>query len=215
MNFTIDDLKKNLGPGLGLRKSKYLLEIPVPSQNGKKINLLCQSTSLPERNISTVTTWHRGRKYMMRGETTFTSTYNISVLDDSEMSLRELFDGWLTLVDNTNPDASLLTNSFNNFQTSYEDDSSANWQLKPVNSIAGETIYQADINVWQLSQRSEKIYGYKLQNAFPSSIGTVELDDSDNSTLSQFSLVFTYSELIPIKGTGSKVGNIVNSPNIF
>ena len=92
MNITLKDLKKQLGPGLGLRKSKYLLEIPVPGLNGKKINILCRSTSLPERTIGTVEVFDKGRKYKMRAETVFPGTYNISILDDSTMTLRALFD---------------------------------------------------------------------------------------------------------------------------
>jgi len=45
-NFTISDLKKAMGPGLGLRRSKYLVHIPLDN-NGSQINILCRSTSLP------------------------------------------------------------------------------------------------------------------------------------------------------------------------
>lgn len=184
---TIEDLKKHLGPGLGLRKAKYMLEIPVPNE-GRTINILCRSTSLPERNIGTVSVFNKGRKYNMRSETAYPGTYDVSVVDDSTMKLRTLFDCWLTLVDNSNPGGQSAS--------SYE--SNCTFSLGTFGG-SDHPDYQADVNIWQLGNQGEKVYGYKLQNAFPSSLGTVELDDSDEATLSEFSIAFTYSESIPLK----------------
>ena len=84
MSFTITDLKKHLGPGLGLRKNKYLIEIPVPGIEGRTLNILCRSAGLPERTITTQSLWHKGRKYNVRGETDYGGTYDVSILDDSK-----------------------------------------------------------------------------------------------------------------------------------
>jgi len=224
LNFTISDLKKNLGPGLGLRKSKYLLEIPVPGNNGKKLNILCRSTAFPERSVGTVDLYDKGRIYKVRAETTFPGTYNISILDDSDMTLREIFDNWLNLVDQTKPKGDGLVGNFlgdgvnnlletvdgivkaaNTLKTSFENDSGMSFLLNAFDQNEGHPLYQADINIWQLSQTGQKVYGYKLQNAFPSQIGTVELDDSDETTLSEFSVTFTYSESIPLKDDNSRL----------
>jgi len=204
MNFTIEDLKKNLGPGLGLRKSKYLLEIP--SANSKQVNILCRSTSLPERTIGSVEVFDKGRKFKMRSETAFPNVYNISVVDDSENKLRRLFDRWLSEVDNTKPKNNGILGTLTPADVPVIDDESGVINNIP-SASSNESIpeiqlgflgYQTDINVWQLDNTGKKIYGYKLQNAFPTSVGTVELDDSDESTLSEFSVDFTYSEFIPI-----------------
>ena len=224
--FTISDLKKELGPGLGLRKSKYLLEIPVPGNKGKKLNILCRATSLPERTISSLEVFDKGRKYKMRAETTFAGEYSISFVDDSTMSLRELFDGWLSLVDQTKPKNYQDTNdgllsklgpgvndlletvdgiisAANTLKTSFETDGGMSFLFGAIDNNEAKPIYQTDINIWQLDNRGQKVYGYKLQNAFPSTLGTVELDDSDENTLSEFSVSFTYSEFIPIKGSNN------------
>jgi len=238
--FTIADLKKNLGPGLGLRKnlgpglglrkSKYLLEVPVPGSNGKKLNILCRATSLPERTISTTSVFHLGRKYNMRAETTFAGLYNISVVDDSQMSLRQLFDNWLYLVDQTKPKNSSLIGKLgsgvsklmesvdglvkaaNTLKTSFETDSGMSFMINAFEGTSGHPIYQTDINIWQLGNNGEKVYGYKLQNAYPTTLGTVELDASDTGTLSEFSIDFTYSEFIPIKNDNSGlIGSILGT----
>ena len=225
MSFTIKDLKKELGPGLGLRKSKYLLEIPVPGSDGKKLNILCRSTSLPERTISTTPVFHLGRKYNMRAETTFAGTYSVSFVDDSAMSIREVFDNWLSLVDQTKPkgDGLLgklgddvgklmetvdgLVKAANTLKTSFETDGGMSFLLNAFDGNSGHPIYQTDINIWQLSATGKKVYGYKLQNAYPTTMGTVELDDGDTGTLSEFSIDFTYSEFIPIKNDNSGLIN--------
>jgi len=221
VNITISELKKNLGPGLGLRKSKFLLEIPVPGSTGKKLNILCRATSFPQRVIDTVTAYHLGRKYNMRAETNFSGTYDISFVDDSKMSLRQIFDNWLSLVDQTKPQESNLLSrvgsgvsdlvstvdglisAANTLKTSFENDKGMSFAINVLENNSAYPLYQTDINIWQLGNRGEKVYGYKLQNAFPSELGTVELDASDTSSLSEFSVTFTYSEFIPIKNNDS------------
>jgi len=220
--FTISDLKKELGPGLGLRKSKYLLEVPVPATNGKKLNILCRSTALPERTISTTPVFHLGRKYNVRAETAFDGSYTISIVDDSKMTIRALFDAWLSLVDQTKPkEAGLsgktgsgvdgLISAASTLSTSFEGGGES-FALNAFDGGSGYPKYQTDVSLWQLGNRNQKVYGYKLQNAYPTKIGTVELDDSDENTLSEFSIDFTYSELIPLKnGTPGLLGDVLGT----
>lgn len=222
--FTISDLKKHLGPGLGLRKNKYLLEIPIPGIDGAKINVLARSAGLPERNMSTTQLWHKGRKYNVRGETDYIGTYEVSILDDSSMSIRSKFDDWMKLIDNSKP------KNYGMFSgTSYDKGigqvldivksglNVAN-QIKNIAQNPSEILgfvlgddtasYQTDINVWQLDQSGNKVYGYKLENAFPSSIGIVQLDDGEENTLSEFSITFSFSEFVPLQNQTSIVGEL-------
>lgn len=229
--FTISDLKKHLGPGLGLRKNKYLLEIPVPGIEGAKINVLARSAGLPERNMTTATVFHKGRKYNVRGETDYIGTYEVSILDDSSMDIRKKFDEWMRKVDNSKPknqgvfSGASYESGVGSILGAIKSGLTVSNQIKnvienPKDAIGGFFIglvdegqatsaakYQTDINVWQLSQSGEKVYGYKLQNAFPSSLGIVTLDDGDQDTLSEFSIVFTFSEFEPLENAqiGGKV----------
>jgi hypothetical protein len=43
MSINITDLKKALGPGLGLRKNRFLMELPIPGIEGRTMNILCKS----------------------------------------------------------------------------------------------------------------------------------------------------------------------------
>lgn len=219
--FTITDLKKQLGPGLGLRKNKYLIEIPVPGIEGRTLNILCQSAGLPERNITTTTIFKYGRRYQIRGETDYVGNYEVSILDDSNMRVRKVFDKWLKKIDNTKPaNQGILGGSYEDGVGEILETVSSGLQLAnqiknaiedPLSTVdfflgfidSGNALsaasYQTDINIWQLSADNKKVYGYKLQNAFPMSLGIVTLEDGEENTLSQFSVNFAFSEFTPLE----------------
>jgi hypothetical protein len=158
--------------------------LEVPLSQGRQINTLCQATSLPERAMSTTSVYFAGRKYNIRGETDYQGTYEISIVDDSSMSLRKAFDSWMYTVDNSN----------------WVESSSDSTDIHTINDIprGQKNAYQSDVSIWQIDSNGNKVYGYKLQNAFPSSVGTVALDDTGDGGLSEFSVVFTFSEFIPV-----------------
>ena len=234
MRTTISDLKRELGPGLGLRSSKFLLEVPVPGLSGRKINILCKATALPERNIGTVDLYSKGRVYKVRGETEFPRLYNVSVIDDSDMNIRRLFDSWLTLVDNTKPHSdgilgvmgnnlnntlnlvSNLLSAANTLKSSFEFDNGLSFVLNGITGVHAAPVYQTEINIWQLDAQGNKVYGYQLQNAFPSGLGTVELDEGQENTLSEFSIDFSYSEFIPLedRSTRNQIGDALLGDNV-
>lgn len=224
MSFNIRELKKALGPGLGLRKAKYLLELPVPTVEGQTINILCRSAGLPERNINQTTIWHKGRQYNVRGETDYIGEYEISIVDDSDMRIRKMFDTWMTQIDNTKPanegiigasfekvmpgvlsEVSAFVKTANQVKNLIKNPKQAlDWVIGSIagtNAATNTPTYQVDINIWQLGNNGEKVYGYKLQNAFPKSVGIVTLDDADENTLSEFSVVFSFSEFLPLQTT--------------
>lgn len=228
--FSITELKKHLGPGLGLRKNRFLIEIPVPGIEGKTMNILCRSAGLPERNIHTATYWHKGRMYNVRGETDYVGEYEISIVDDSEMKIRNIFDTWMEQVDNSKPaNQGIIGASFEKSMPGFLSElgstiKTANQvknliknpnQIKDwfIGALAGTNgdlpAYQTDINVWQLGHADNKIYGYKLQNAFPKSVGIVTLDDGEENTLSEFSVTFSFSEFIPLMSTKEAFTNAI------
>lgn len=173
MSFTITDLKKSLGVGMGVMKNKYLLEMPLPQ--GHRMNVLCRSAGLPARTISTTAVHKHGRKYNMRAETDYGDTWEMTVMDDSNMSIRKQIDQWMIDIDNS---------------------------IEP-----SVYLYQQEITIWQLSSNGDKVYGYVLENAFPSGIGEVILSDSEENSLTEFTVTFTFSEFTPIVGSGTASPN--------
>lgn len=235
-SFTIRDLKKHLGPGLGLRKNRYLIEIPIPGIEGQTLNVLCRSAGLPERNISTNTVWHMGRRYTVRGETDYIGEYEISIVDDSDMQIRKMFDTWMKQVDNTKPkNLGVIGASFEEGAKGFLSNVKSlvkvgnevknlvknpkqiiNWFIGALNGENGTMPqYQTDINIWQLGPIDNKVYGYKLQNAFPKSIGIVTLEDDNPDTLSEFSVVFGFSEFEPLTGIKDSTATAILGDDIM
>ena len=194
---TIQDLKKNLGDSLGARKNKYLIEIPFPDTSGfgRIVNILCMSTALPERNNSSTSIYMTGRKYNLRGETEYPGTYDISMTDTSDMKLRKDFDAWLNSVDNTN----ILSSEYVSGEGQPLIKTLSDFSINNI-----ENNYQTDIKIWQLDTNGYPQYGYLLQNAFPTSLGAVELADDAADSLLDFSVTITYSEMIPLVWTGER-----------
>jgi hypothetical protein len=137
------------------------------------------------------------------------------------MNVRKVFDKWMKKVDNSKPlNTGILGGSYetgvgevletiqsgvqvaNTIRNAVENPGSTlDFFLGFIdkgNAVSGAS-YQTDINIWQLSSDSQKVYGYKLQNAFPSQVGVVTLEDGEENTLSQFSVTFTFSEFTPLE----------------
>jgi len=221
--YNITELKHHLGTGLGLRKNRYMIEIPVPGISGEKINILCQSASFPERNLIPSVLWHKGRSYIIRGETDYGNEYELTFVDNSSMDVRRFFDTWVTQIDDTNlPNTGILGSSFEVMAPGLLDTLTAGLdlvntvknvvqnprqlidfaigQIDPSKSNATAT-YQTDINIWQMNHAYEPVYGYKLQNAFPKRVGSISFGDDDENTLTEFTVVFGFSEFVPIHNT--------------
>jgi len=146
-------------------------------------------------------------------------SYEVSILDDSAMNIRKTFDKWLKKVDDSGEEGGLAS-----YEGNLKDlldvaksgltvlNQVKNVTKDPSDAIGGYFLgmidpegadatakYQTDINIWQLSASGEKVYGYKLQNAFPQTVGIVTLDDGEENTLSEFSVTFAFSEFIPLE----------------
>lgn len=238
-NFTLSDLKKQLGDGLGIRSNLYGLVVPLPYEGSYKLAVLAKSTSLPERTIGTTDIYHMGRRYKIRGETDLQGTYTINMTDDSNMKLRQFFDSWMKSVDNTTPEFAGIVGEL--FEGQWADalnvisgtlqgigqvardirSSGDTWAQRIKNysvsslksQISGNQIlapYQVDVEVYQLSvNNKEAIYGYKLQNCFPIEVGAVEISDESENQLSEFSVQLAYSDFEPILPSRSTIDQVI------
>lgn len=227
-SFSLKDVKKELGTGLSVRSNIYLLLVSVPGALSKKLAILCQSTSLPERTIGSVELFIKGRRFRVRGETDLQATYTVNFIDDSEMKVRELFMNWMREVDNTtlNKENALgifgdfandlvngvsgIVKSINNIKTLFSFDKGLNFFQNALTNNEGSPYYMRDVEIWQLSKTREKVKGYRLTNCFVTSVGAVETSDEEVDALSRFSVDFTYSDVEFIKNE-SYISEIFNT----
>lgn len=237
MTTTISDLKAQLGTGMGLRKNKYMIELPYGNIDGSKFNILCKSASFPQRDIDVQTVWHHGRKYNVRAESNFSGEWQVTVYDDSKFTFRRFFDDWLTYIDDTSKfyqiageqesSQSSLENPFQHITDAVNTVKSVSSGLKNYfknsglsnfvadalsGSNSGQTVdYQTLINIWQLDAIGNKVYGYQLQNAFPKSLGEIAYDDSEQDSIVEYTVTFAYSEFVPLQNGGTNSQRISNA----
>lgn len=221
---TINDLKHNLAGGS--RKNKFLIELTFGSLDSSKFNCLCTTASFPSRQIQTVTVSRHGRKYPVRSETDYGNTYEVTVLDDNQLSLRKFFDSWLTYVDDSTKELGsfyAMRDSRNSFLSKFKNACSSIKDIadgvksiatnpkafgqkilgKTVGNILGSSYnapdYQAELTIWQLDTLGNKVYGYNLENVFITGLGEVTYGDSELDSLVEYNVTFTFSEFYPVK----------------
>ena len=173
---TINDLKTQLRGGLRKNKYQIIFNPPGDFMTSEKLNLLCKGSNLPDKVISVVEVFHYGRKYAMRGETTYNTSFDLTFYDDDNFNVRRIFDYWLTLIDNSKKTV----------------------EASPAPSAFNEPNYQRDFEIWQLDANQNRVYGYIMHNCFPTTMGTVTYDDSETDSLVEFNVSFSYSEYEPI-----------------
>lgn len=218
---TVRDLKRELNIGKGSRTNKYVLEIDIPvhpAPGVETLNILCLSTSFPERKQHTASVWRFGRKYNLRGETDYGGTWAITFVDDSALSIRKALDAWAIDID----DSSLQDTALNKLylrekqKMARNDEDSrpreqgvkTDWYQAATQFVgrlpkyyeSSKPRYQTDIRVYQLDQVGNKTMGYLIQNAFLSEISNIEYADEKQNELTQMTATITFSEFVPLTG---------------
>lgn len=162
----IDDFRANFVGG-GARPSQFrvLITFPaglsIPSSNLAVYQqpFMIKAASLPASTMSTIEVPFRGRVAKVAGERQF-SSWNISVINDNKMTLRNAFEEWSTAI-------------LNHAQT---------------NGTLAPTAYQVDAFVYQLNRNDEVIKTYKFHGIYPESVGDISLNFGDNNSVEEFNV---------------------------
>lgn len=210
---TVRDLKRELGRGMGARTNKYILELDIPTDNHlgfEKLNILCQATSFPQKNMSVATVWRMGRKYNLRGEADFGGSWTLTFVDDSNLSIRKALEKWHIDIDDSiiqdealngiyDPIRTKLTNQTQDLRYSREmgiKDLTRHPRKRGYEP--SKPRYQTDVKVFQLDQVGNRIMGYLFQNAFISEISQIDYADDSENQLTKFSCTISFSEFVPL-----------------
>ena len=173
----IDDFKSKLGAG-GARPNQFEVVLTWPlSMTGStelKDQLLVTAAALPASNVNPTIIQYRGREVKLAGERTF-DPWTITVVNDTTMKLRKLFEKW----------SDLMNNRENNGAATVPAD------------------YMATLGVQQLDRNNKYIRGYIINNAFPITVSEVGLSYGSNDVISEFTVTFQYSdfEVTPTGGS--------------
>lgn len=167
---TISAFKAQMQGG-GARPNQFRVELTFPSfvgsiasAAGGAAQFLCKSAQLPASTVEDITTSYRGRPVHFAGERTF-APWSISVYNDTDFLIRNTMERWQSLILNY---------------------TSTNGVLRPSD-------YQVDMNVHQLDRNDRIIKTYRFFDAYPTSVGSIQLDFDANNQIELFDVEWTYN----------------------
>lgn len=165
----LNDFKSNIGQ----LSRPYLFYVNVDSSPGvveipDYHKYLVRSTSMPETTIEAIEVPFQGMMYKMGGTTTY-AEWECTFNADNDMQLRKGFHDWSNAVHNPQ----------NNAHGTPED-------------YLGEISIELLDPFQNFTQDPDATYTTTLYGCWPSSVGSIELDYSNNTDVTQFAVTFTY-----------------------
>jgi hypothetical protein len=140
------------------------------------LKLLCKSAAIPGFTIGTIEVPYKaGRKIKIPGDRTF-ADWSITVINDEDHKLRRAFTSWVNLISKSN----------------YE---------STTKSTAQD--YYKDIFVTQLNADNKVVRKYKLNDAYPTDVGALDLSFDSTDTISEFTVNFQYHHMQAADGNTS------------
>ena len=164
----IEEFKARLGAG-GARPNQFRVSLAFPGYVtgvDPSYSLLVTGAALPASNVNPAIIQYRGREIKLAGERIF-DPWTITVVNDSNFSLRQPFEQWMNGLNNREDNTGILTPSQ----------------------------YQADIVVEHLDRNDEALTGgtYTLKNAFPINMSEIALQYAQNDIFEEFTVTFQYT----------------------
>ena len=188
--FNVERFKSALTNG-GVRPNQFAVQLSYPTYvTGQSIAVarspfLVSVAELPGQTVNPAIIQYRGREVKLVGDRVF-APWTITVLNDSEMSIRNAVELWMG---------------------GMEDNVSKFGRLQPAQ-------YQRDLDIFQLDRNGNILKSYKLRDAFPVDLSPVGLDFGANDQISTFTCTFQYQTFTTSSnplGSIVNVGGIFNS----
>ena len=180
---------KSMMTGGGARANQFRVELGFPAfvgtgaMVGTKAMFLCKAAQLPASTIENIGIQYRGRPVNFAGERTF-APWTITVYNDTDFAIRNAMEVWA-----------------NGIQ-----------QVDTTNGIVNPIDYQAQMNVNQLDRNGAVIKSYQFVDAYPTEVGTIELDYENGNAIETFTVTFTYNYwLTGVTGGNNNVGSAVGA----
>ena len=180
----------------GVRPNLYQVEINFPDGVGNKGTLteqgqfLCRSTSLPTHSQGLIEVPFRGRFLKIPGDRTF-EAWTATFYNTSDFNLRAAFEQWVNLGNQVDENIGVVGGLDNLFREVYVRQLSKD--------IAGaKTTGTADKN--------KVLRVYKLVDAWPTSVGAINVAFDSNDAIEEFDVEFQY-QYLDANGPGETVNS--------
>ena len=133
----------------------------------RDISLLCESVTLPGRQITTAD-YTADRQALKIPYSFINEDVTCSFLLTNDYYMKTLFDGWIEQVFDTE-----------SYRAKFKQD------------------FTSDVIIQQLNSENIPVYGVKLENAFPTTITGITLDNNSESADQKLSVTFSYDNYVP------------------
>ena len=174
----ISDFKAQL-TGSGARANQFRVELTFPSYvalgvvAGQQAQFLCKSAQLPASTVENFGVQYRGRAVNFAGERSF-APWSIQVYNDTNFNIRNAMEQWSNGIQN----------------------------LGATTGLTNPRDYQVDLSVHQLDRNGAIIKTYKFIDAYPTEIGSIELDYDTVNAIETFPITFQYNYWTSNTATG-------------
>lgn len=168
-NNRIDDFKAKLVGG-GARNNLFRVTCNFPdyADGDSEIgSFLIKSAALPASTIAPITVPFRGRQMQVAGDRSF-EPWNITVINDTDFSLRDAFERWMDGIN----------------------------AHRENTGLADPLEYQADLLVDQLDKEGTVIKQYVFRGCWPTVVSAIDVSYDAENTIEEFGVEFqvTYWE---------------------
>ena len=174
----ISDFKAQLATS-GARGNQFRVQITFPSiipnaaLAGQKLQFLAKSAQLPSSTVGDIQVMYRGRPVHFAGEREF-EPWSIEVYNDNDFIVRNAFESWVDTMANSDTTHGAMYTQ----------------------------IYQVDMQVQQLDRNDQIVKEYTFHDAFPISVGQIQLDWDSSNQIEIFPVTFQYNYFTSETGNG-------------
>ena len=133
----------------------------------RDISLLCETVTIPGRQIATLD--YQADKQAVKIPYSFINEdVTCSFLLTNDYYMKTMFDDWLEQVFNSE-----------SYRAKFKKD------------------FTSDVVIQQLNQEDVPVYGVRLENAFPTTVAGITLDNNSESAVQKMTVTFSYDNYVP------------------
>ena len=169
----IDDFKANLIGG-GARANQFRVTITPPSGiaiglDVRRSSFLVTASNLPGSTLGEIAVPFRGRNIYVTGDRPAPEAWTVTFYNDTDFMIRNAMERW--------------HNGINDFANN--------------TGVTTPADYQTDLFVEQLDRDDVVLKTYIFRNAFPLTIGTIDLSSAEAGELETFEVTWRYQHFEP------------------
>ena len=169
----IDDFKANLIGG-GARANQYRVTITPPpgiaiGLDVRRASFLVTASILPASTLGEVAVPFRGRNIYVAGDRPAPEPWSTTFFNDTDFMVRNAMERW--------------HNGINNFADN--------------TGVTNAADFQTDLFVEPLDRDDTILKTYIFRNAFPTSVGQIDLTNEETTTIETFEVSWRYQHFEP------------------